>query len=88
MNQWQATFLGLKQLRREVSGFDIEVFYTFTAGERALIDARRGSSLKVGLALQIRFLRMSGRVLDAVRILRPRCGSTSVAKHGVLSNAA
>jgi len=62
MNIWQATFLGLKQLPRELSGFEIEAFFTFTASERALIEARRGASLKLGLALQIGFLRMSGRV--------------------------
>jgi hypothetical protein len=69
MNHWQATFLGLKQLPRELSGFEIEAFFTFTASERAVIEARRGPSLKLGLALQIGFLRMSGRVLDAVRIV-------------------
>ena len=26
MNHWQATFLGLKQLPRELSGFEIEAF--------------------------------------------------------------
>jgi hypothetical protein len=56
-------------LPRELSGFEIEAFFTFTASERALIEARRGPSLKLGLALQIGFLRMSGRVLDAVRIV-------------------
>jgi hypothetical protein len=71
MNHWQATFLGLKQLPRELSGFEIEAFFTFTASERALVEARRGPSLKLGLALQIGFLRMSGRLLDAVRIVPP-----------------
>jgi Domain of unknown function (DUF4158) len=71
MNHWQATFLGLKQLPRELSGFEIEAFFTFTASERALIKARCGPSLKLGLALQIGFLRMSGRLLDAVRIVPP-----------------
>jgi len=77
MNHWQATFLGLKQLPRELSGFEIEAFFTFTASERALIEGRRGPSLKLGLALQIGFLRMSGRVLDAVRIVPPSCGVIS-----------
>jgi hypothetical protein len=64
MNHRQVTLLALKQLPRELSGFEIEAFFTFTASERALIEARRGPSLKLGLALQIGFLRMSGRVLD------------------------
>ena len=69
MNRWQATFLGLKQLPRELSGFEIEAFFTFTVTERELIEKRRRPALKLGLALQIGFLRMSGRVLDAVRIV-------------------
>jgi hypothetical protein len=47
MDDWQATFLGLKQLDR------------------------RRPALKLGLALQIGFLRMCGRLLDAVRIVPP-----------------
>jgi hypothetical protein len=30
MTKWQATFLGLKHLPRELSGFEIEAFFTFT----------------------------------------------------------
>jgi hypothetical protein len=72
MNHWQATFLGLKQLPRELSGFEIEAFFTFTAGERAQIEARRGPSLKLGLALPIGFLRMSGRVLLSSQAARSK----------------
>ena len=39
--------------------------------ERALIEGRRRPELKLGLALQIGFLRMSGRWLDAVRMVPP-----------------
>ena len=30
MKHWQATFLGLKQLPCELSGFEIEAFFTFS----------------------------------------------------------
>jgi TnpA family transposase len=69
MNPWQATFFGLKQIPRELTAFEIEAFFTFTAAERQVIEQRRRPGLKLGLALQIGFLRMSGRVLDAVRIV-------------------
>jgi hypothetical protein len=70
MDKWRATFLGLKQLPRELTAFEIQAFFTFTLAEKQLIeDRRRGPELKLGLALQIGFLRMSGRVLDAVRIV-------------------
>jgi len=69
MNPWQATFFGLKQVPGELTAFEIEAFFTFTATERQVIEQRRRAALKLGLALQIGFLRMSGRVLDAVRIV-------------------
>jgi TnpA family transposase len=69
MNPWQATFFGLKQIPRELTAFEIEAFFTFTSTERQVIEQRRRPALKLGLALQIGFLRMSGRVLDAVRIV-------------------
>ena len=69
MNPWQATFFGLKQIPRELTAFEIEAFFTFTATETQVIEQRRRPALKLGLALQISFSRMSGRVLDAVRIV-------------------
>ena len=69
MNPWQAIFFGLKQIPRELTAFEIEAFFTFTATERQVIEQRRQPALKLGLALQIGFLRMSGRVLDAVRVV-------------------
>jgi hypothetical protein len=55
MDNWQATFLGLKQLPRELTAFEIEAFFTFTLAERQLIEDRRRPALKLGLALQIGF---------------------------------
>ena len=37
MNPWQATFFGLKQIPRELTAFEIEAFFTFTATERQVI---------------------------------------------------
>ena len=33
MNVWQTTFLGLQQIPRELTAFEIEAFFTFTATE-------------------------------------------------------
>ena len=57
MDHWQASFLGLKRLPRELTGFEIEAFFTFTLAEHALIEERRRPELKLGLALQLSFLR-------------------------------
>ena len=71
MDSWHATFLGLRHLPREVTAFEVEVFFQFSAEEARIIEDRRRPELKLGLALQIGFLRMSGRLLDAVRIVPP-----------------
>lgn len=47
------------------------MFFQFSAEEARIIDERRRPELKLGLALQIGFLRMSGRLLDAVRMVPP-----------------
>ena len=69
MQGWQATYLGLKDLPRELSGFELQAFFTFSKVEREQIELRRGAPHKLGLALHIGFLRMSGRTLSAVRVV-------------------
>ena len=33
MDKWQSQFLGLKRFPRELSDFEIQAFFTFTASE-------------------------------------------------------
>lgn len=69
MDSWHTAFLGLRHLPREVTAFEIEVFFQFSAAESRIIEERRRPELKLGLALQMGLLRMSGRLLEAVRIV-------------------
>src|ERR1017187_7015525 len=71
MNDWQSTCLGRRSLQRDLSDFEIEAFFTFSEAERRVVVERRSPVLKLALALQIGFLRMSGRLLEAVRIVPP-----------------
>jgi hypothetical protein len=72
MNDWQSTYLGRGALPRDVSGFEIEAFFTYSESERRVIDdERRSPALKLALALQIGFLRMTGRLLEALRLVPP-----------------
>lgn len=71
MQGWQTTYLGQRELPREFSAFELQAFFTFSRPEQELIQARRGDLLKLGLALHIGFLRMSGRLLDALRGVPP-----------------
>jgi hypothetical protein len=65
MEHWQVTYLGNRQIPRELTEFELATFFTFSAKERALIDARRGDLYRLAVALHIGFIRMSGRTLDA-----------------------
>ena len=47
MQGWQTTSLG----QREFSAFELQAFFTFSRPEHELIQAHRGDSLKLGLAL-------------------------------------
>jgi Domain of unknown function (DUF4158) len=67
--KWQLpgnwAYLGLREIPRELSEFELQAFFM----ERGFIQRRRGPALKLGLALHIGFVRMSGRPLDAFRVL-------------------
>jgi hypothetical protein len=69
MQSWHTTYLGLKDLPRELSAFELQAFFTYSRAEREVIDARYGAPHKLGLALHMGFLRLSGRSLSAVRIV-------------------
>jgi TnpA family transposase len=72
MNDWQSLYLGRGALPRDLSGFEIEAFFTYSESERRVIDdERRSPALKLALALQIGFLRMTGRLLEALRMVPP-----------------
>ena len=69
MQSWHTTYLGLRELPREISTFELQSFFTYSRTERELINARRSNAHKLGLALHIGFLRLSGRLLNSVRIV-------------------
>ena len=75
MRGWQMPYLGLQDLPQEFSEFELQAFFSLSRAERDLISRRRSELLKLGLALHIGFLRMSGRPLNSVRTVpavRPR----------------
>jgi len=69
MQGWHSTFFGMRELPRDISDFEMKAFFTCDGAEREAINARRGDSHKLGLALHIGFLRMSGRLLYAFRMV-------------------
>ncbi len=40
MQGWQTTYLGMRELPREISTFELQAFFTFSPAERETIEAR------------------------------------------------
>ena len=60
MQGWHTPYLGLRELPREFGQFELQAFFTFGRAELELIERRRGDHHKLGRALHIGFVRMSG----------------------------
>ena len=61
---WQLRYLGWQSLPADLSTFDIERFFTFSDPDLAAIRSRYKDELRLGAALQVGFLQMTGRALD------------------------
>lgn len=69
--RWQRHYLGLSTFPRTMSQVELDAFFTFSATERRHIHSRYKMSLRLAAALQLGFLKMTGRPLNAVRIVPP-----------------
>ncbi|WP_028215523.1 DUF4158 domain-containing protein, partial [Paraburkholderia mimosarum] len=67
MEHWRQTYLGMRSIPHTLNEFELATFFTFSAKECALINARRRHVYRFALALHIGFVRMTGRTLDACR---------------------
>ena len=67
MEHWRQAYLGMRSIPHTLNEFELATFFTFSARECALINARRRHVYRFALALHIGFVRMTGRTLDACR---------------------
>lgn len=74
MDHGQLAYLGMRHFPQELSEFELNIFFTFSARERALIDGRRSHLYRLAVALHLGFVRMTGRTLDATS----RCPSGAI----------
>lgn len=58
---------GPARAAKEISTFELQSFFTYSRAEREFFNARRGNAHKLGLALHIGFLRLTGHFLNTVR---------------------
>ena len=69
MKRWHTSWLGLTQFPTELSAFDLDQFFTLDAADQQIVATRRRSLHRLGIALQIGFIRMTGGTLDALQIV-------------------
>ena len=67
MLAWHVPYLGWTRLPADVSEFEITHFFSLRPEERSAVLTRYRDSLRLGVALQIGFLNMCGRPLDAIQ---------------------
>jgi TnpA family transposase len=71
MGGWDQRYLGFGAFPETLSPLEIEHFFTASAGEAAAISGRRTPVNRMAFALQIGFLKMTGRTLNSVEIVPP-----------------
>ena len=64
MEHWRTPYLGLREIPVGLDDFELTTFFSYSATECRIIDARRQSLHRLALALHIGFIRMAGRTLD------------------------
>jgi len=71
-NRWEHRYLGEERFPETLSGLEIEHFFTLDEDELASVRERRGPLNRLALALQIGFLKMTGRTLNSVELIPPQ----------------
>lgn len=69
---WQKHFLGASGFAADVTQFELRHFFSFNASELKAIRSRRNHEHRLGSALHIGFLKMTGRALDGNEAIPPR----------------
>ena len=69
MSRWEHRYLGREQFPDTLSALEIEQFFTLSDIELASVRERRTPLNRLGLALQIGFLKMTGTTLNSVEII-------------------
>ena len=67
MLAWHVPYLGWTRLPADLTEFEITHFFSLRPEERSAVLTRYRESLRLGATLQIGFLKMCGRPLDAVQ---------------------
>ncbi len=71
MQDWRAQYLGLTTFPTGLTAAEIDELFTLNGDIAQVVGARRTPLTRLGLVLQIGFLRLTGRSLNSVQIIPP-----------------
>jgi len=66
---WHSTFLGRRTLPAELSDYQVQAFFTFSADDLASLKQEFYSKTRTAAAIQLGYLALAGTELDAIRML-------------------
>lgn len=69
MGRWDQQYLGYRTFPEALTSLEIERFFTPTPEELKVISQRRTAPNRIAFALQVGFLKMTGRLLNSVEIV-------------------
>lgn len=69
MPRWHKEYLGLSECPRELSQFELDLFFSFSRDELTALRSRYKPDLRVGAALQVGFLKMAGCTMSTFNVL-------------------
>jgi hypothetical protein len=70
MRSLQWSYLGSRRFPREMSTFEVRRFFTLSSDDPHVLRRRFHSRSRLGAALQLGFIRMTGTTLDAFDYVR------------------
>ena len=71
MQDWREQYLGLATFPTTLSTNELDELFAFDDDIIQMVGARRTSLTRLGLVLQIGFLRLTGRSLNSVQVIPP-----------------
>ena len=66
MRRIHSAYLGRTSIPRDLTDFELREFFTLSAADRRAIRVAVRKRLRLAMALQLGFLRMTGATLDAL----------------------
>jgi len=69
LSHWEQRYLGQRGFPPTLSALEIQRFFTPTPEEKSIVLQRRSATHRLAFALQIGFLKMTGRLLNSVELV-------------------